>query len=127
MGQLANFHLMDTWQYRDDQLFGDGWKKNVAGRLAGDRTVTQAWVDANVRNVVVLTGDVHRNWANDVNVDYKDPACGGVGTGVHIHHRRGQRLRVHHRSGDGMEPAPEVLQRQPRLRVHKDHQGCYDR
>jgi len=33
-------------------------------------------VDANVRNVVVLTGDVHRTWANDVKVDYKDPAVG---------------------------------------------------
>jgi alkaline phosphatase D len=29
-------------------------------------------VDANVRNAVVLTGDVHRNWANDLKVDYKD-------------------------------------------------------
>jgi phosphodiesterase/alkaline phosphatase D-like protein len=31
-------------------------------------------VDANVRNAVVHTGDVHRTGANDVKVDYKDPA-----------------------------------------------------
>ena len=137
-GQLANFHMMDTRQYRDDQLAGDGWKKNVAERLAEDRTITgaeqekwlldgfrnstqrwdilgqqvffaerdrnqapeiddvsmdgwdgyaasrrritQGWVDANVRNAVVLTGDVHRNWANDVKVDYKDPASPVVGS-----------------------------------------------
>jgi alkaline phosphatase D len=29
---------------------------------------------------VVLTGDVHRNWANDVKVDYKDPASPVVGS-----------------------------------------------
>lgn len=137
-GQLANFHMMDTRQYRDDQLAGDGWKKNVAERLAEDRTITgaeqekwlldgfknstqrwdilgqqvffaerdrnqapeiddvsmdgwdgyaasrrritQGWMDANVRNAVVLTGDVHRNWANDVKVDYKDPASPAVGS-----------------------------------------------
>jgi alkaline phosphatase D len=37
-------------------------------------------VDANVRNAVVLTGDVHRNWANDLKVDYKDPASPVVGS-----------------------------------------------
>lgn len=137
-GQLANFHMMDTRQYRDDQLAGDGWKKNVAERLAENRTITgaeqeqwlldgfrnstqrwdvlgqqvffterdrnvapdiddvsmdgwdgyassrrritQGWVDADVRNAVVLTGDVHRNWAADVKVDYKDPASPVVGS-----------------------------------------------
>jgi alkaline phosphatase D len=41
-GQLANFHMMDTRQYRDDQLAGDGWQKNVTERLAEDRTITGA-------------------------------------------------------------------------------------
>jgi hypothetical protein len=36
------------------------------------------FVDANVP--VVLTGDVHRNWANDLKVDYKDPASPVVGS-----------------------------------------------
>ncbi|MET3172446.1 UNVERIFIED_ORG: phosphodiesterase/alkaline phosphatase D-like protein [Arthrobacter sp. UYCu721] len=137
-GQLANFHMMDTRQYRDDQLAGDGWKKNVTERLAEDRTITgaeqetwlldgfknstqrwdilgqqvffaerdrdkapeiddvsmdgldgyaasrrritQGWVDANVRNAVVLTCDVHRNWANDLKVNYKDPGSPVVGS-----------------------------------------------
>lgn len=137
-GQLANFHMMDTRQYRDDQLAGDGWKKNVTARLAENRTITgaeqerwlldgfknstqrwdilgqqvffaerdraqaldiddvsmdgwdgyaasrrritQGWMDAKVRNAVVLTGDVHRNWANDLKVDYKDPASPVVGS-----------------------------------------------
>ncbi|MEC5180520.1 phosphodiesterase/alkaline phosphatase D-like protein [Arthrobacter sp. CG_A4] len=37
-------------------------------------------VDANVRNAVVLIVDVHRNWANYVKVDYKDPASPVVGS-----------------------------------------------
>ena len=186
-GQLANFHMMDTRQYRDDQLAGDGWKKNVTERLAEDRTITgaeqekwlldgfrnstqrwdilgqqvffaekdraqapeiddvsmdgwdgyaasrrritQGWVDANVRNAVVLTGDVHRNWANDLKVDYKDPASPVVGselvcTSITLHR---QRHRLHHGPHHGLEPAPEVLQRQPRLREHPHHQGCAHR
>ena len=137
-GQLANFHMMDTRQYRDDQLAGDGWRKNVAGRLdekrsitgaeqekwlldgfknstqqwdilgqqvffaerdrdkapeiddvsmdgwdgnaASRRRITQGWGDAKVRNAVVLTGDVHRHWATDLKVDYKDPAAAVVGS-----------------------------------------------
>ncbi|MEN8583655.1 alkaline phosphatase [Arthrobacter sp. KBS0703] len=137
-GQLANFHMMDTRQYRDDQLAGDGWRRNVQERLAENRTITgaeqeqwlldgfrksrarwdvlgqqvffaerdrnaaadiddmsmdgwdgyaasrrritQGWVDAKVRNAVVLTGDVHRNWANNVKVDYKNPGAPVVGS-----------------------------------------------
>lgn len=45
-----------------------GWD----GYAASHRRVTQGWVDARVRNAVVLTGDVHRRWANDVKVDFKD-------------------------------------------------------
>lgn len=37
-------------------------------------------MDAKVRNAVVLTGDVHRHWATDLKVDYKDPAAKVVGT-----------------------------------------------
>jgi alkaline phosphatase D len=137
-GQLANFHMMDTRQYRDDQLSGDGWRKNLAGRLNQNRTITgvqqekwlldafksstqcwdilgqqvffaerdrneaaniddvsmdgwdgyvasrrritQGWVDAKVRNAVVLTGDVHRHWANELKIDFKDPASPVVGS-----------------------------------------------
>ncbi|MGY2743396.1 alkaline phosphatase D family protein [Pseudarthrobacter sp. O4] len=137
-GQLANFHMMDTRQYRDNQLAGDGWRKNVTRRLGEHRTITGAqqekwlldgfknstqrwdflgqqvffaerdrnqavniddvsmdgwdgyaasrrritrgWMDANVRNAVVLTGDVHRHCANDLKVDYKDPASPVVGS-----------------------------------------------
>lgn len=137
-GQLANFHMMDTRQYRDDQLAGDGFRRNVEERFDESRTITgaeqekwlldgfrrstvrwdilgqqvffserdrnmdpaiddvsmdgwdgyaasrrritQGWVDANVRNAVVLTGDVHRHWASDVKVDYQDTDSPVVGS-----------------------------------------------
>lgn len=41
-GQLANFHMLDTRQYRDDQLAGDGWDKNVAERWDPARSITGA-------------------------------------------------------------------------------------
>jgi alkaline phosphatase D len=137
-GNLANFHMLDTRQYRDDQAAGDGWKKNVAerhdeartltgteqeqwlldgfrtstaqwdflgqqvffaeqdkdpspdgnavsmdgwdGYAASRRRITQGWVDSPVRNAVVLTGDVHRHWANDIKVDFADPDAPVVGS-----------------------------------------------
>jgi len=59
-----------------DDVSMDGWDGYASSR----RRITQGWVDANVRNAVVLTGDVHRNWANDLKVDYKDPASPVVGS-----------------------------------------------
>lgn len=137
-GQLANFHMLDTRQYRDDQACGDGWDTNCAEASDPSRTltgdaqeswlrdgfsrsrarwdflgqqvffaqrdgkvepellhasndswdgytgsrdrVTQAWVDAGVRNPVVLTGDVHKHWAADLKADYADPDSAVVGT-----------------------------------------------
>ena len=129
-GQLATFHMMDTRQYRDDQLNGDKWgpaipeiddpQRTITGAaqekwlLDGFRTstqrwdvlgqqvffaeqdadagpgqklsadswdgyrasrerVTRGWMDAGVRNPVVLTGDVHKHWANDIKADWNDP------------------------------------------------------
>ena len=53
----------------------DGWDGYAASR----RRITQAG-GAKVRHAVVLTGDVHRNWANDVKVDYKNPDAPVVGS-----------------------------------------------
>jgi len=173
-GQLANFHMMDTRQYRDDQLAGDGWKKNVQERLAEDRTITgaeqekwlldgfrnstarwdvlgqqvffterdrnrapeiddvsmdgwdgyaasrrritQGWVDAKVRNAVVLTGDVHRNWATDVKVDYKDPASPVVGSELVCTSVTS--------TGDGSgSTADPVMAWNPHLKFYNDQRG----
>lgn len=136
-GQLANFHMMDTRQYRDDQLNGDKWGPAIPGIDDPDRTITGAeqekwlidgfrastqrwdflgqqvffaeqdadkgpgqklsadawdgyrasrsrvtngWVDAGVRNPIVLTGDVHKHWANDIRADWRNPDAPVVGS-----------------------------------------------
>lgn len=135
-GQLANFHMLDTRQYRDDQACGDGYDDCPAaddpartimgvdqeawlldgfgtstaqwdllgqqvffsqrdstptpdltvsmdawdGYRASRQRITQGWVNAGVRNPVVLTGDVHTHWASEVKLDYLDAAAPSVGT-----------------------------------------------
>lgn len=130
-GQLANFHMLDTRQYRSDQACGDGYKdcpdaadpsRSLPGMEQEDwlidgfrsstarwdllgqqvffgqrdrdataattvsmdawdgypasrQRVTQGWVDAGVRNPVVLTGDVHAHWASDLFLDYREPGA----------------------------------------------------
>ncbi|HSE71162.1 MAG TPA: alkaline phosphatase D family protein [Nocardioidaceae bacterium] len=53
----------------------DAWDGYVASR----QRITQGWVDAQVRNPVVLTGDVHAHWASDLKLDYDDPTSATVG------------------------------------------------
>jgi alkaline phosphatase D len=46
----------------------DSWD----GYQASRQRITQGWIDRQVRNPVVLTGDVHRHWANSLRRDYFD-------------------------------------------------------
>ncbi|HUR06448.1 MAG TPA: alkaline phosphatase D family protein [Nonomuraea sp.] len=54
----------------------DAWDGYVASR----QRITQGWVDAKVRNPVVLTGDVHAHWASDLKLNYDDPTGPTVGS-----------------------------------------------
>jgi len=54
----------------------DAWD----GYQASRRRVTQGWVEAGVRNPVVLTGDVHAHWASDITADFDDPDAPVVGS-----------------------------------------------
>ena len=128
-GQLANFHMLDTRQFRDDQSCDDGYKDcpdaedparslpgmaqeqwlangfatsratwDVVGQQvffgrrdstetpdntlsmdawdgypASRKRVTDSWVNAQVRNPIVISGDVHAHWASDVLSDFTAP------------------------------------------------------
>uniref|UniRef100_UPI00082AA82C alkaline phosphatase D family protein n=1 Tax=Actinomadura kijaniata TaxID=46161 RepID=UPI00082AA82C len=134
-GRLANFHMLDTRQFRNDQACGDGYKDCAAasdparsilgaeqerwlvkgfrrsharwdvlgqqvffaqrdnnagplkvtsmdswdGYVASRDRITRGWVEAGVRNAVVLTGDVHAHWASDLKENYDDPTSRTVG------------------------------------------------
>ncbi|MCA9219868.1 MAG: alkaline phosphatase D family protein [Planctomycetales bacterium] len=136
-GRLANFHVLDTRQYRTDQPNGDGQKPMIdkaldpQATMLGDRQ--EHWLmsrllqssstwnvlaqqvmmaplnrgegddrrysmdqwpgyevsrrrllrfmhERNIPNPVVLTGDIHLNWVNDLQLDFTDPRSPLVGT-----------------------------------------------
>lgn len=136
-GNLAQFNILDTRQYRSDQAAGDFIKPPNPEQSAPGRTLTgdeqEQWLldglagsrarwnvlaqqvffaqrdfqpgagelysmdawdgylasrdrltrflrDRAVSNPVVLTGDVHNNWANDLLSDYEDPDSQVVGS-----------------------------------------------
>jgi alkaline phosphatase D len=76
LGQQVFFAQRDSTPTPDLTVSMDAWDGYRANR---DR-VTRGWVDAGVRNPVVLTGDVHTHWASEVKLDYADPAAPSVGT-----------------------------------------------
>jgi alkaline phosphatase D len=77
-----------TWDFIGQQVFFardadengaasmDAWDGYPASR---DR-IQKGWVRRAVRNPVVLTGDVHKAWANDLKVDYTNPNSPVIGT-----------------------------------------------
>jgi alkaline phosphatase D len=76
LGQQVFFAQRDSDQGPLEVTSMDAWDGYVASR---DR-ITRGWVDAKVRNAVVLTGDVHAHWASDLKTDYDDPDSAPVGT-----------------------------------------------
>ena len=136
-GRLADFIILDTRQFRDDQPCGDGQSADCSDRLDSNRTILGAqqrdWLldqltgsrarwkvlgnqvamgqtdldpgpatevfldpwdgyfadrnavlstvhDRGVRNLVVVTGDRHQNYAWDLKQDYADPNSPVVGS-----------------------------------------------
>jgi alkaline phosphatase D len=77
-----------TWDIIGQQVFfarrwGGGGRNNMDswdGYRASRARIQQGWVDRGVRNPVVLTGDVHTAWANDLKADYDDARSATVGT-----------------------------------------------
>jgi alkaline phosphatase D len=54
----------------------DSWDGYPASR----ERVAKAWQDAQVRNPVVLTGDVHAHWASEIVQDWNDPTSPVIGS-----------------------------------------------
>jgi alkaline phosphatase D len=54
----------------------DAWD----GYRASRARIQQGWVDRGVRNPVVLTGDVHASFANNLKADYANPGSATIGT-----------------------------------------------
>ncbi|MFI6237096.1 alkaline phosphatase D family protein [Micromonospora sp. NPDC050784] len=54
----------------------DAWD----GYRASRSRIQNGWQQRGVRNPLVLTGDVHRSWANDLKADYANPSSATIGT-----------------------------------------------
>ncbi|RAO10557.1 alkaline phosphatase D family protein [Micromonospora noduli] len=54
----------------------DAWD----GYRASRSRIQNGWQQRGVRNPLVLTGDVHRSWANDLKADYVNPSSATIGT-----------------------------------------------
>ena len=79
------------WDFLGQQVFFAGRDKDGStgtcdvstdawdGYRASRQRITQGWVDRQVRNPIVLTGDVHRHWANDLKLNYFDHTAAPVG------------------------------------------------
>ncbi|MGJ9412496.1 alkaline phosphatase D family protein [Aeromicrobium sp. CF4.19] len=76
LGQQVFFAQRDSTEGPVTTVSMDAWDGYAASR---DR-ITRGWVDAGVRNAVVLTGDVHAHWASELKLDYADPTTRTVGT-----------------------------------------------
>jgi alkaline phosphatase D len=76
LGQQVFFGQRDNNAGPAKVVSMDSWDGYAASR---DR-ITSGWVDAGVRNPVVLTGDVHAHWAGELKLDYDDPTSRTVGT-----------------------------------------------
>ena len=76
LGQQVFFGQRDNNAGPATVVSMDSWDGYAASR---DR-ITRGWVDAGVRNPVVLTGDVHAHWADELKLDYADPTSRTVGT-----------------------------------------------
>lgn len=89
----------------------DAWDGYAASR----QRITQGWVDRQVRNPVVLTGDVHRHWANNLRVNYFDHGSPIVGTELVTTSITS--------GGDGFETAPPQVPNNPHLYYIGNHRG----
>jgi len=75
LGQQVFFGQRDSSSGPQRVVSMDAWDGYAASR---DR-ITRGWVEAGVRNPVVLTGDVHTHWADELKLDYADPTSPTVG------------------------------------------------
>lgn len=89
----------------------DAWD----GYRASRQRITQGWVDRRVRNPVVLTGDVHRHWANNLRLNYFDHAAPLVGTELVATSVTS--------GGDATETAPPQVPNNPHLYYIGNHRG----
>ncbi|WP_203716912.1 alkaline phosphatase D family protein [Asanoa siamensis] len=90
----------------------DAWD----GYRASRSRIQAGWQQRGVRNPVVLTGDVHRAWANDLKADYANPNSATIGTELVC------TSITSSGNGSGTTTIPNVATN-PHLKFHQDRRG----
>jgi alkaline phosphatase D len=114
LGQQVFFSQLDLTPGAERGFNTDGWDGYVANR---DRMVS-GWVNSPVRNLVVLTGDVHAHWAGEVHERFDDPSSPVVATELVTTSISS--------GGDGLvsrDDIAEVASENPHLRYHSSRRG----
>jgi alkaline phosphatase D len=115
---------LGTWDVLGQQVFfagrldatGAGSMDTWDGYRASRSRIQQGWLQRGVRNPVVLTGDVHRAWANDLKADYADPNSATIGTELVCTSISSDG------DGSGSTAVPDAATN-PHLRFHCDRRG----
>ncbi len=76
LAQQLPFAPRDRSPGPDRKLFGDAWDGCAIGRSR----LSAALARPEASNPIVLSGDVHANWANDLLADYADPGSKVIGS-----------------------------------------------
>ncbi|QED49916.1 alkaline phosphatase [Cytobacillus dafuensis] len=175
-GNLVEFNVLDTRQYRDDQANGDGWKPPTSESEDPSRTLLgeeqeqwllnglavsqakwkvlaqqvffahrdgdfdpdeesvsmDAWdgypaarqrivdfiAENDIKNAVVLTGDVHTSWANEIKVDFHDPDSKNVGVEF-----VGTSITSNGDGSDVNSNTPQYLKENPHIKFFNNYRG----
>lgn len=89
----------------------DSWD----GYRASRNRITKGWIDRKLRNPVVLTGDVHKHWANNLRLNYFDHSSPLVGAELVTSSITS--------GGDGANTVPGGLKNNPHLGYIGNHRG----
>jgi alkaline phosphatase D len=90
----------------------DGWD----GYRASRKRIQDGWIARGVRNPVVLTGDVHRAWANNLKADYASTGSAVIGAELVTS------SITSGGNGSGSTTIPDVASN-PHLRFYSDQRG----
>ncbi|MFC0505444.1 alkaline phosphatase D family protein [Micromonospora costi] len=90
----------------------DAWD----GYRASRSRIQTGWQQRGVRNPLVLTGDVHKSWANELKADYANPASATIGTELVC------TSITSGGNGSGSTTIPNVATN-PHLKFHSDRRG----
>jgi alkaline phosphatase D len=77
---IANDVLMAQFRQKNDAGEISFWSDDWNGYPQSRKRLMQHIADSKVSNPVVVTGDIHSFWANDLKLDFDDPASPILGT-----------------------------------------------